>query len=632
MRKQARDHDDHIRAIDAWLRQLIDEVKLQLSVDPDTMEVETVKSALDFADQGRFNKQLEAHLAIIRPLMSQLSSRATQYSPEASELHVKVVKMLAAQNEHITELERLRLEVTDLDDRLTTATARYMLAEKKLDRARSQTIVKFEKGLLLSGAKEQKDEAAPSRRDETMTNGASDHEDAAGLEVELKKALAVNEQQRQQMAQLETENAELVAKNTEIATKAVVISDEDFAKTELFKRLKSQHDDVVRKLNDLEALNAQIKGEIEKAQAERTAYQAQVDTEARGAIAEKDAMLTQVSADLVRVRNHRDEVLADRDVKKAALDERSEILQKLKDLQSVHEDRIHALESENARLKTQAGSAPSDAQDLEAFTPDDLKAKIQQLDSMCTNWQAQLVSMENAYHKAQQLAKRNLADHQALEEKSAKFAAEKAKADQKYFATMRSKEAKELEVRTLRSQGSKSAEVISQLKEAEAASRSLIITMEKQLAEVKSALSTKVGEHRSIVSQSTAQASEIGRLKSQIEELKQLMTSKDNKLLNTSSACRQAEHEAEGLKTELSAVKKSLESWKSKSGQSEQYDYLRSMLYCTVCKKELKNTVIKTCGHTFCHDCVEKVVQIRSRKCPNCGKPFGASDYMRITL
>lgn len=596
------------------------------------MQVEMMKSALDFADQARFNKQLEGHLVEIRPLMMRLSNGTAQYSPEASDLHVKLVKMLAVQNEHITELERLRLEVTDLDDRLTTATARYMLAEKKLDRARSQTIVKFEKGLLLSGAKEQKDEATPSKRDESMTNGTSDHEDTAGLEVELRKALAVNEQQRQQVTQLEAENADLVAKNTEIATKAVTVSDEDFAKSELFKQLKSQHDDVVRKLNDLEALNTQIKGEIEKAQADRNAYQTQVDTEARNAIAEKDATLTQVSADLARVRNHRDEVLAERDVKKAALDERSEVLQKLKDLQAIHEDRIQALESENARLKTQAAAGSADVQHLDALTPDDLKAKIQQLESMCTNWQAQLVSMEKAYHKAQQLAKQNLSDHQALEEKSAKFAAEKAKADQKYFATMRSKEAKELEVRTLRSQGSKSVEIISQLKEAEAASRSLITTMEKQLAEVRSALSTKTSEHRTAVSQSTVQASEISRLKSQIEDLKQLMTSKDSKLVTTSSACRQVEHEAEGLKTELSVVKKNLESWKSKSGQSEQIDYLRSMLYCTVCKKELKNTVIKTCGHTFCHDCVEKVVQIRSRKCPNCGKPFGDSDYMRITL
>jgi len=53
---------------------------------------------------------------------------------------------------------------------------------------------------------------------------------------------------------------------------------------------------------------------------------------------------------------------------------------------------------------------------------------------------------------------------------------------------------------------------------------------------------------------------------------------------------------------------------------------------CSVCRKNFKDTVIKTCGHVLCKDCVEERIQSRSRKCPHCNKAFGTGDYMKITL
>jgi E3 ubiquitin-protein ligase BRE1 len=53
-------------------------------------------------------------------------------------------------------------------------------------------------------------------------------------------------------------------------------------------------------------------------------------------------------------------------------------------------------------------------------------------------------------------------------------------------------------------------------------------------------------------------------------------------------------------------------------------------LLCTVCKKNFKNTVLKTCGHIFCNECVEARINNRMRKCPNCSRAFDKMDSMAV--
>lgn len=632
-RKKARDHDDHIRTIDAWLKQLVDEIKVLLPEEDDSMQVDSAPSSLHFADQKAFQQHLSTHAANIRSLVERLAARTRHFSPEVSELHSKLTKLLAAEKEHVTELEKLRTETNDLDERLQNASLRYMVAEKKLDRARSVTAAKLDKGMLLGGAHSTKDDSTAVKREETQSNGVSEHaEDTSELEAEVKRTTAVLEKQQDQIAKLEEENAQLTTKVTELTSKSSMLTDEDYAKTELYKQLRTQHDDAVKKLNELETASRHLREESSKIQAERTTQQEQLEAESRSAVLERESVLNQTQADLVRVRHHRDELLADQAVKKATLDERAESLKKLKDLTLAQEDRIKALESENERLTLQAGNVMAVSSELDSISADELRQKLQEVEKKYSMLSGELTSMSSAYTRTQKLASQKVAEYSVLEEKTAKLSAEKAKADQKYFAAMKSKDTKDIEVRTLRAQTSKSSEVIAQLKEAEAASRSLIANFEKQLAELKVALANQNTEQQNASRQVTSHASEIARLNAQITDLKNTLSAKDAKLNSTATACRSAEAEVEGLKASLASTQKSLTSWKSKSGASEEHELLRQFAYCTVCRKELKDTVIKTCGHTFCHNCVDKVVQLRSRKCPNCGKPFGMNDHQKIIL
>lgn len=633
MRKKTRYHDDHLRIIDSWFQQIIDEVKVIVKDDDDVdMDAESLPSSLLFSDQEQFEEHLRSRSRQIKTVISRLFGSTKPTSPDVAELQSQIAKLLAAEKGHVADLQTLQLQKEELEHQLENASLRYMTAERKIDRAKSVTVAKLEKQALL-GATKPSEEGGSVKREESQVNGTTDNsEELADMERELNKVTVVSEKQKELLAKLEQENAKLTEQITELQTKSAIVTDDDYAKTELFKQLKSQHEDVIKRINNLEATNAELKEEAAKLRSERTAYQIQLENEQRAAIAEKDSLLAASESNLARIRHNRDELLADQAVKQSSLDQNHDAVKKITELASAQEDRIRALESEHERLATESSNMPVDNAELEALSLEDLRARYQELDRKYTLLNGELTSMSTAFQKTSKIASQKVSEFAAMEEKVVKLSMDKTKADQKFFAAMKSKETQAGEIRTLRLQNSKSADAVSALKESEAASRALLTTLEKQLSELKDALNHKTNEHRTVQQQNITSGLEVARLNTQINELKNQSMGKDAKLSSTSSACRSAEIEVEELKSSLKDIRRQLESWKSKSGQSEQYELLRQVAYCNICKRNLKNTVIKTCGHTFCDGCVTERLTSRARKCPNCGRAFGANDHMRITL
>lgn len=64
----------------------------------------------------------------------------------------------------------------------------------------------------------------------------------------------------------------------------------------------------------------------------------------------------------------------------------------------------------------------------------------------------------------------------------------------------------------------------------------------------------------------------------------------------------------------------------------EQLRQLRAGACCSVCTDRFKNTVLTTCFHCFCRECVDTLVTNRSRKCPRCGKGFDKNNVKAIYL
>ncbi|OJJ81915.1 E3 ubiquitin-protein ligase BRE1 [Aspergillus glaucus CBS 516.65] len=634
--KAANYHNDHLRVIDAWYNQLIDEVKILLDPvkrEEDSKEQSVFRSSLQFEDAEDFEKHLKARSDEIRDIISRLTANLAKAPPEVSDLQSQLAKKLAEEKVTIGELEKALADKQQLEESLEAASLRYMVAEKKLDRARSVTVAKLEKQYILGAQRPGADSASGSREEPSATNGvATRGERNPELEETHHKLVAVSEKQKEQLQKLEAENASLLNQVTELNIKHSKPSDDDYAHTDLFKQLRSQYDDVVKRINHSEATNTQLREEAEKLRSERTSYRMHIDDETQNVVAEKEAQLVRAETDLARIRNARDELLADQQMRKAAQEQEKTATIKIQELASAGEARIASLESEVERLRVQVDSAQST--DVAGIPVEELRTKYQTLERQYAMLNTELASMQTACRKYSTLASQKVADFSALEEKVARLVAEKSKADQKFFAAMKAKEARELEVRTLRMQNSKSSDIISQLKDSEAATRSLVANMEKQASENKETLNTVTSKMYAAQQQLTENGIVTDGLRNQIAELKALSTSKDSTLANTSSACRRAEMEIEGLKASLTDTKKSLDNWKNKSlgNSSSEYEMLRTLAICTVCRRNFKNTAIKTCGHVFCKDCVEERLTSRSRKCPNCNKSFGNNDYMHITL
>src|SRR5258708_2804588 len=97
MRKKARYHDDHLRIIDSWFQQVIDEVKVIAKEDDDVdMDAESLPSSLLFSDQEQFENHLRSRSRQIKAVISRLFGSIKPSSPDVTDMQSQIAKLLAA--------------------------------------------------------------------------------------------------------------------------------------------------------------------------------------------------------------------------------------------------------------------------------------------------------------------------------------------------------------------------------------------------------------------------------------------------------------------------------------------------------------------------------------------------------
>ncbi|KAI9887785.1 MAG: E3 ubiquitin-protein ligase bre1 [Watsoniomyces obsoletus] len=630
MAKRAAHHDDHLRIIDAWFRQLLDEVTTvagdgSSSTATDGEGSPRFPSALLFSDNSQFQEHLQAHSDNIKSTLSRLFQKWPQSpAPDLAQLQKRVNHMLAAEKQHEVEATRLRSERDQLNERLENASQRYIAAEKQLDRLKSQAVADLAKrGLIGSDAVI------------TASSGGANGDVNVTLDIAHKEAVAVAEKHKEHVTKLEAENANLTEQVTALTAKVAVVSDDDYAATDLFRLMKSQYEDVINRVNDLEAVNIQLRAEAAKLQAERTAYKDKVQVEIQAPMGELQQKLSRAEMDLARIRAARDELNSEVAIRKASSERERASYSQMRELVGAKEDRVVALEAEMERLKLQYGESkgdPPSEQELSDMKVDELISKYKKLEREHFLINRELPAMGEAWKKASAAASKKVADTAALEDRVARLQAEKAKADQKYFATMKLNEAREGEVRTLRAQNNRASDMMVQLKEAEAGTRRLVSNLEKQMSETKVALSNLTTQNRQLQQNVTQGNIAFRGLREQVSQLTGVLRQKDDSMLATKKNHRQLETEAEKLRVRLVETEKSAENWKRQvSGQeAPEAEAMRTLLLCNVCNSDLKDTALKTCGHLLCKSCVDERIASRSRRCPICARPFGAGDSMPV--
>jgi E3 ubiquitin-protein ligase BRE1 len=542
----------------------------------------SVPQALLSEDSDNFSKHLAGRKDKIISALSGLFARYPPSSPEVADLQQQLSKLLAVQKEHICELQRANSEKEQLSNRLDTATHRYLLAEKKIDRIKSAQVQKLEKQAIASGAKE---EPAAAKEVAEAVNGLVSGTINEEVETARDQALAEAAKRKEQLDQLEADNKKLTEEVTALNVKLAGLSDEDYAKTDLFKALKSQHEDVIKRINNLEATNIQLREEAQKYQAERTAYRIKIDDEARATVSESEGNVARAEADLARIRHQRDEQVAKLSILEASVKNTDASREQSKEMVSACESRIATLESECQRLRLQLADQDSmEGQSnsaLDSMAPEELRHKISTLENQYKLLSNELPAMETAWKKAQAIAGKKIADLASWEENIARANADKAKADQKFFAAMKTKESLEVQIRALRSQANKGTEIVAQLKDADSTSRSLVDKMEKQTAEMKAQMEELSIQHRSLQQKVSEGAITSEGQVSQIAELKKILEAKDTAHLAAKHAQRESETDRAALKAEVQGLKKERDQWKEKSmgDQSDEASMMQVSCY-----------------------------------------------------
>ncbi|KAJ4140901.1 E3 ubiquitin-protein ligase bre1 [Fusarium equiseti] len=630
LHKRSVHHDDHLRLIDAWWRQVLDELELlsESDVNSQTPSEPPYLSSVCFKDLHDFQKHLSEKGKAIKSraeaLLGRLASSRGKIEPDAAKLENKLASLLAAQKEYLFKLDRLKTEKDQLSEQLNAATLRYFKAEKKLDRAKSAQVQKMEQQAFANATR-------PSASGDANADAGETNGNSGELLLKYEEATAAATKQKEQLDVILAEIKTLQDENSTLKAKRDTLTDEDFIRTDVFKQFKNQNEDLIKRINTLEATNKQLREEAEKLQAERSIFRTQLEADANQVTQELEAEIISRDQDLARVRSARDELLAETTQHKARLDQERASAEQVKALASAKEDRITALESQLLRLQQTEGQQAVNP-DIEALTVEELRLKYTKLQQDFNSINLELPAIEKAYKKMKDLAHRKAMDFSATEERMSMLIAEKSKADQKYFAARKDADTRNNEIRSLRHQNSKSSEIIAQLKDLESQNRTLLGNLEKQLTDLKQSNASLMTENKKMEAMSFDAVRRTESLNKQVADLTNLVKSKDAASAVVRERNVMQETEVEKMKVRLEHAQKERDNWKNKalSNSSEEEEMLRTFALCTVCRNNFKNTALKQCGHLFCSQCVDDRISNRMRKCPTCSRAFDKMDVMPV--
>lgn len=609
LHKRSMHHDDHLRIIDVWWKQvgLIMLIVMQLLTshsfwkNSSCLPIATIPilrphqvcriayrfwmmanmspdppylSRVTFKDLDDFRKHLSEKGKAIKlkaeVLLSRLASQRGNISPDVSTLENKVAGLLAAQKQYLVKLDTLSSERDKLQSELDDFSLKYFRAEKKLDRAKSAQVQKLEQQAFANATRP----AATSG--ETTSEGAEANGNSPELLLKYEEVTAAATKQKEQLDTFLAEVKTLQEENSTLKSRRETLTDEDFIRTDVFKQFKSQNEELIKRINNLEMTNKLLREEAEKLQAERSVFRTQLEADANQVTQDLEADLLARDQDLARIRSARDEILAENTQRKANMDQERSSVDHIKDLIDAKDDRISALESEISRSKASEGQEALSSSDSE-IPHDELLQKYQKLERDFQSINQELPSIEKAYKRMKDLAQKKVLDYAALEERIAILIAEKSKADQKYFAARKDADTRNNEIRSLRHQNGKSTEIIAQLKDLESQNRSLLANMEKQLADLKQSNSSLIIENKKMEATSLDAVRRTDSLSKQVGDLSSLIRSKDAASAVVRERNATQETEVEKLKVRIEHVQKDRDSWKNKalSNSSEEEEMLR---------------------------------------------------------
>ncbi|CAK5281609.1 unnamed protein product [Mycena citricolor] len=253
----------------------------------------------------------------------------------------------------------------------------------------------------------------------------------------------------------------------------------------------------------------------------------------------------------------------------------------------------------------------------------------------------EMIQLGSAWEALDRQLRSKVFDLREMEERLSKVTLEKAKSDNKFYASMRDKESIDLERKTLLRNQEKHGKTIERYMESERNLAAQVMSLERDLATTRKLyegrftdLSVLRGEIRE------AQLQQLDNTQ-KYTECRTLMTEQERELLQRHSEIQRLTEELAMSKKQIDRhliklKERSAGTSSSREGELEEEldrTLVQKAFKCTACKgAQFRDTVITKCWHTFCRSCVDARLSTRQRKCPSCNDPFGAANVQQIFL
>ncbi|KAK0532937.1 E3 ubiquitin-protein ligase bre1 [Tilletia horrida] len=233
-----------------------------------------------------------------------------------------------------------------------------------------------------------------------------------------------------------------------------------------------------------------------------------------------------------------------------------------------------------------------------------------------------------------------------MEDRVIRLNTEKSKADNKYFAAMRSKEALEAERKVAARNAERQTLVIQQMTEVDKMRASHAAALETELSsagrlrdELEKRIQRVEGQLASTMSDSNNARERADSWERELIPLQKEKRELDQRLFKLEEEKTKLDKELGKLKSErdaaVAAKEKALKRRIADGGggggsSNAEAESLRSLLRCSSCKDNFRERIITKCMHTFCAQCIEARIQTRQRKCPHCGIAFAQSEVQML--
>lgn len=222
------------------------------------------------------------------------------------------------------------------------------------------------------------------------------------------------------------------------------------------------------------------------------------------------------------------------------------------------------------------------------------------------------------------------------EEKVAKSAHEKAKADNKYFAAMRDRESVEIERKNAIRNLEKQAKVVERLADSEK-------NLQQQIGHLEAANQRLHRVMDEAETRFNALEADVLMYKKQAECTEEMMKNvrkvADEKYAHVhhlKGCLFKRDDDLARMKAEVDKLRVEAKKLKSASASEKEAELMEEaasvwrLIKCSTCKENMRGVALTKCSHTFCKQCVEARISTRQRRCPHCNSGFAQSEVVNV--